>query len=76
MVSWKVCTNYEYVSLINSKIVLELFAHLKLIKKISKPDCQKVEEHSEERYRSKDQITKLSSQSSEDRHKSTVKESQ
>ena len=31
MMSWKVCTNYEYVSLINSKTVLELFAHLKLI---------------------------------------------
>ena len=32
-----------YVSKTNSKTVLELLAHLKLINKISKPDCQNVE---------------------------------
>ena len=47
---------------VNSKTVLELFAHLKLIKMISKPDCQKVEDHGEERFWSKDQITKPRSQ--------------
>ena len=48
MIFWKVCTNYEYASLINSKTALELY-ELEINQKISKPNHQKVEDHGEEK---------------------------
>ena len=41
MKSWKDCTNREYVSLINSKTVLELYEK-EIHQKISVPNCQKL----------------------------------
>ena len=40
MMYWKVCTNYDYVSLINTNTVLELY-ELEIHQKISKPDSQR-----------------------------------
>ena len=40
MIFWKVCSNYEYVSPINSKTVLDLY-ELEIHQKISKLDYQR-----------------------------------
>ena len=50
MTSWKVYTNWEYVSLINSKTVLELY-DMETHQKLSMPDYQKLKNDGEEMYR-------------------------
>ena len=43
MMFWNVCTNYDYVSLINSKLCWNCMNLLKLIKRIrSLTDCQRL----------------------------------
>ena len=58
MISWKVCTNWGYVGLINSKPFLELY-YMEIHHKIPVPNHQKFENHGGEEKRSETSFTKL-----------------
>ena len=74
MISWKVCTNWGYASLMNSKPYWNCTTR-RFLRIYRCPIMKNIEDNGEEKYRSETSITKLWRQARENRNRSSGQES-